>query len=299
MAIHKELWVNQINENFYPNDDFLRYFTDYSAFVSADVLHIPVIGADPTIDKNKDGVYTDDDVTPRVDSVTDKTLDVYTSRPQLLQLDDAIETSYDKMESIIQQHRNTIRKAVALDALFDCSPNDSQSATMPVILTTGAAVSTGTNTRRKRLTVADIIAIKERFDDLDYPQEGRNLVLSPKHFSDLLLLDVQTFKNITDLQNGEPQRFAGFNIFTSSATTKYKYESGVYSKLAKDSAVADKADSSFVFCTCSAYKADGNTAMFHRANDPLLRGDALNFEKRFAAGRVDGRGIGVIVSDIS
>ena len=86
----------------------------------------------------------------------------------------------------------------------------------PVIGTTGDVVS-----GRKRLSIEDILNLKERFDDFDLPQENRYLVLNPKHLSDLILFDVKAFKNILDIVNGVPQRFAGFNILQTTATPIY------------------------------------------------------------------------------
>ncbi len=71
------------------------------------------------------------------------------------------------------------------------------------------------------MTVEDILNLKERFDDANVPLEGRVLVLNPRHLSDLILFDVKAFKDITDVVEGQPKRFAGFSILQTTATPMY------------------------------------------------------------------------------
>ena len=49
MAINKEVWINQIKENFYPDDSFLQKAVNYDEFVDNDRLHVPISGLDPEV----------------------------------------------------------------------------------------------------------------------------------------------------------------------------------------------------------------------------------------------------------
>jgi hypothetical protein len=62
------------------------------------------------------------------------------------------------------------------------------------------------------LSFDDILNLKERFDNVGVPLESRYLILHPSHLTDLIRLDVRAFKDITDIVNGQPKRFAGFGI---------------------------------------------------------------------------------------
>ncbi len=55
--------------------------------------------------------------------------------------------------------------------------------------------------------------------EIDCPLDKRCLVLNHRHIEDLILFDTKAFKDITDFVNGQPKRFAGFNIlqFTKTA----------------------------------------------------------------------------------
>ena len=137
---------------------------------------------------------------------------------------DAIEYSYDKLESVIRQHRSTLRKAVTMKSTHAIA-RQVDTLDTPLVTTSGAEVN-----GRLRLTFAYILALKECFDDADIPQDRRYLVLHPKHVSDLLLEDMRLFKDLTNIKDGEPLKFAGFGCFSCSTMPTYSTEGG---KLAK------------------------------------------------------------------
>lgn len=68
----------------------------------------------------------------------------------------------------------------------------------------------------RRLSFEDILHLKRLFDNADVPFEDRYLVLHPSHLTDLILLDVKAFKDITDIVNGQLKKFAGFGILQFS-----------------------------------------------------------------------------------
>ena len=186
MALNKEIWLNQIREGFYPDDSFLQKLTNYDAFVENDKIHIASAGIDPKVLINNTTypiavVGRDDD-----DCVFE--LDKFETENTIVRRPDAIEYSYDKLESVIRQHRSTLRKAVTMKATHAIAPQTDTDDT-PIVTTSGDITGT-----RKRLTFADILALKERFDDADIPQDRRYLVLHPKHVSDLLLEDLKIFR---------------------------------------------------------------------------------------------------------
>jgi hypothetical protein len=148
------------------------------------------------------------------------------------------------------------------------------------------------------MTFGDILAIKERFDNADIPLEDRFLVLHPSHLTDLILLDVKTFKDITDIVNGVPKKFAGFSILQFSKTAKYDTDT-----LEKIPFVDNQVEPgtnetfcSFAFQSGEVMKADGEVYMYIRENDPEQRGTIVGFDKRFIALPIRNKGIGAIIS---
>ena len=186
-------------------------------------------------------------------------------------------------------HRNKLRARTAEKAAHAFAPLKDSEFT-PVISTTGETSGT-----RKRMSVEDILLLKERFDSVDIPLEERYLVLNPKHLSDLILFDVRAFKDLTDIVDGKPKRFAGFNVLQTSATPFYNatsLEKIAFTKTPGDTDVF----CSFAFQKEEVMKADGTVHMYAKYDDPEERGTIVGFDKRFIAVPIRNKGIGAIVS---
>lgn len=288
MALNKEIWISQILEGFYPDDSFLQKPVNYSAFVENDRLHIAAAGIDPKVLVNNT-TYPIKSVN-RDDSDNEIVLDKFETENTIVRRPDAIEYSYDKLESVIRQHRATLRKSVAMKAIHAYAPASDTTDT-PVILTTGLTVG-----GRKRMTFADILTLKERFDEAEIPLEERYLVLHPKHVSDLLLEDIELFKDLTNIKDGEPFKFAGFGCFSFAQMPTYKTETMVLKKVPFEEEKTEQF-ASVAFYAKEVMKADGDIYMYASEDDPNERATIVGFDKRFVALPIRGKGIGAIVSD--
>lgn len=288
MALQKEIWVNQIKENFYPDSSFLNFVRDFSAMVEFDAINIAEAGVDPEVLINSNTYPIR--IKQRVDNNQRIELDKFETENTLVRRPEVIEYSYDQLESVLMGHRNTLRASTARKAAHAFAPMEN-GAYSPVISTTGEKTRDG----RKRLTVADILALKEEYDMMDVPLEMRYLVLNPRHVSDLILFDTKAFKDIVDLVDGKPRRFAGFNMLQTSVTPTYNA-----TNLKKVAFGAEKATTdtfcSFSYCSDEVMKADGEIYLYSRYDDPEQRGTIVGFDKRFVAMPIRNRGIGAIVS---
>lgn len=289
MALNKQVWIKQILEGFYPDDSFLTKATDYSQFVENERLHIASAGIDPKVIINNSTYPIG--IVDREDDDNEITLDTFATENTIVRRPEAIEYSYNKLESVIRQHRATLRKSVAMKAIHAYAPTSDTDGT-PLTLTTGELVS-----GRHRLCFGDILTLKERFDDAEIPLEERYLVLHPKHVSDLLLADMDFFKELTNIKDGEPTKFAGFGVFSFAQMPTYRLTDGILTKVPFN---AEKADgdvfASVAFYAKEVMKADGNTKMYSREDDPEQRGTIVGFDKRFVALPIRGKGVGAIVS---
>lgn len=285
--LNKEVWVEQLKENFYPDSSFLKYVRDFSTLVENDAINMASAGVDPKVLINNTTYPIP--VSMRVDKPIRLELDKFETENTLVHRPEVIEYSYDQLESVIMGHRNTLRSKTAEKAAHAFAPHE-DTADTPVISTTGETVG-----NRKRLSVVDILSLKERFDLLDIPLDKRYLVLNPSHLSDLILFDVKAFKDIVDIKDGVPQRFAGFNMLQTSITPKYN---STNNKKVAFGSVASSTDTfcSFAFYSDEVMKADGEVYMYIRMDDPELRGTIVGFDKRFIAVPIRNKGIGAIVS---
>ena len=285
MSLNKEIWVNQIQENFYPETSFLTRVKDFSEHVNANKLHIPSAGIDPKVLINNNTYPIT--VVGREDEDCEIPLDKFETENTLVRRPEALEYSYDKLESVIGQHRNTLQTHTARKTIHAFAPSSDSKGT-PIISTTGEVYN-----GRKRLCANDILTLKERFDDALIPLENRWLVLSPKHVSDLLREDLKLFKEITDLRNGEPFKFAGFGFYSFPYMPTYRGGAKVgYTETAQDEDVF----ASVAFYGGEVMKADGDIHAYMLEDDPRERATIVGFDKRFIAMPIRNKGIGAIVS---
>lgn len=288
MALNKEVWENQLMENFYPERSFLRRVLDFSGHVNANKLHIPSSGIDPKVLINNTTYPIS--VVGREDDDCEIPLDKFETENTLVRRPEAIEYSYEKLESVIRQHRSTLQAQTARKAVHAFAPS-ADSVDTPVIHTTGESYN-----GRLRLTTQDILTLKERFDDALIPLEDRYIILSPKHVTDLLHEDLKLFKDITDLRNGEPFKFAGFGFYSFPYMPTYRADQKV-----SYNAAAESGDTfaSVAFYGREVMKADGELHAYMLEDDPRERGTIVGFDKRFIAMPIRNKGIGAIISTLT
>ncbi len=271
MALNKEVWINQIMEGFYPDDSFLQKAKDFSGFVENDRLHIASAGIDPKVLINNT-TYPIKTV-EREDDDNEIVLDKFETENTLVRRPEAIEYSYDKLESVISQHRATLRKSVAMKAIHAYAPT---------------------------ADTTDTLALKERFDDADIPLTDRYIVLHPKHVTDLLLQDTELFKNLTNIKDGKPFQFAGFGFYSFAQMPVYSVKDGALTKVAFNAVKPANAQfASVAFYAGEVMKADGEIYMYSKEDDPGERATIVGFDKRFVALPIRGKGIGAIVSALT
>ncbi|MFZ4547542.1 MAG: hypothetical protein ACOYN4_08910 [Bacteroidales bacterium] len=288
--MNKQVWVDQLMENFYPDSSFLKHAKDFSSMVENDSINIAAAGLDPDVLINNTTYPIA--IVQRVDTPIKIDLDKFETKNTLVRRPDAIEYAYNQLESVLMGHRNTLRAQTAIKAAHAFAPAGNTTDT-PVIKTTGTLAS-----GRRPLTIDDILSLKEKFDDANIPLEGRILVLNTKHLSDLIKLDITSFKDITDITNGLPKTFAGFGILQLSKTAYFNATTLVKLGYGATPAGTDSF-CSFAFHSNEVMKADGEVYMYMRENDPELRGTIVGFDKRFIAVPIRNKGIGAIVSALS
>lgn len=289
MALNKQIWVNHLMKNFYPEASFLNYATDFSALVEYDKLHLAEVGVDPEVLINNTTYPIA--TAERTDTDLEITLDLFETTNTLVREPEAVEMAFDKLDSVIYGHRQTLKTSTGKKAAHAFAPLK-DTVNTPVIETSGQTVD-----GEKRMTFADVLKLKRRFDSLDYPIDERYLVLDPKHTEELMLEDIKAFKDLTDFVEGKPKRFAGFNILEFTKNPKYDpttKEKIPFGAVEPQNAVV----SSFAFCKSEVMKADGTLNMYSTLNDPKERATIIGFDKRFIALPIRGKGVGAIITSL-
>jgi len=286
--LRKEVWVNQLTKNFYPDSTFLKYAKDFSALVENDAINMTDVGVDPDVLINNTTYPIA--ISERVDAPLRIELHLFETENTLVRNPDAIEYAYNKLENVIMGHRNVLRSKTAEMGAHAFAPTQDTLFT-PVLITSGENFN-----GRKRLTIEDILYLKERYDGVDIPLEDRYLVLHPSHLSDLILLDVKAFKDIADFKNGLPNRLAGFNILQFSKPAIYDFTTKVKKSFGTVLVPETDTFSSFSFHGEEVMKADGTVKMYDRKDDPEQRATIVGFDKRFIAVPIRNKAIGAILS---
>jgi hypothetical protein len=285
MALNKQVWTSQLMRNFYPEYLFLTYAQDFTNLVENDKIHIPEMGADPNVLINN--ITYPIAVTERVDIDQEITLDEFDTENTMVRNAEAVEMAYDKVESVIYGHKQTLSAETASKAAHAYSPN-ANTINTPVIITTGEDNGEG----YKRMLPKDILKLGKLWTKNNIPLDGRYLVLDPDHLEDLIEFDLKAFKDITDLVDGKPKRFGGFNILVFANNPRYNATTLVKSAFGS----VTGAPSSFAFHNKEVMKADGSVKMFSTIDDPKERASIIGFNKRFVAMAIRNKGIGAIVS---
>jgi len=288
-TLNKQIWISQIMEKFYPKASFLNYTIDMSGNVDNDKINLADCGFDPEVLINNTTYPIS--VAKRIDLPISIELDLYETENTLVRSPDAVELAYEKLESVIRGHRMTLQAKSGQKAAHAFSPS-ADTANTPILVTTGDDNGEGF----RRLVPENILKLKKKYDLLEVPFEDRYLVLDPNHVEDLIMYDLKAFKGITDFVNGNPNRFAGFNILQYTRMAKYNLPA----KTKMPFGAIDDADTtygSFSFSKQEVMKADGTMKMYEKIDDPEQRATIVGFDKRFIALPIRNKAIGAIIAD--
>ncbi len=220
-------------------------------------------------------------------------LDKYQTKVTPITDDELQGLAFDKIDAVTKTHRTAITKAKYKRAIWNIAPAENTSTT-PVLLTTGADDGTG----RKRITFADIVAMKKQFDDAEVPEEGRRLVLSTDHVNDILLFDNVFKEKYSNEQTGKIMNLAGFDVYSYVATPYF--DAATKKRKAFGAAPAEgDFKASVAFYAPRVVKAAGILKMYNSEakSSPSTQKSTLNFRHYFIAMPSKKEAIGAIVSD--
>lgn len=287
-TLNKQIWISQIMEKFYPEASFLNFAKDMSENVEYDKINLADCGFDPEVLINNTTYPIA--VAERTDTPLSIELSLYETENTLVRSPQAVELAYDKLESVIYGHRMALRAMAGNKSAHAYTPTQDTTNT-PVLITTGDNNGDGF----KRLVPEDILKLKKRYDLLEVPFENRYLVLDPNHVEDLILYDLKAFKDITDFKDGQPNRFAGFNILQYTRTAKFDFTTRQklpFGAVANENTVF----SSFSFSSEEVMKAMGDMKMYEKIDDPEQRATIVGFDMRFIALPIRNKAIGAIMA---
>ena len=266
-----------------PDTSFLSRSVNMDEHVHANVLHLQEAGVDPK-------VLVDNDVWPipvatRDDIPLELTLHTFDTENTLVRNVEEMESSYNKMESVVRSHRNSLIKNIAKHAAYNWCPSENSDMT-PVVVSVGAVNKSGL----KRISFEDILTMEAKFRALDVDMDSLVVVLNSVHLADLQAEDLKLYKEV--LASG---KIFNSKLFTFSGLPYFDTTTG--KKKAFGSAIAETdTQASLMYCETEVCLARGTTEVFVRYKDPKERGDIIGFQQRAMALPIRGKYIGAIYS---
>lgn len=224
MALQTEVWIKDIQENLYMENDFLKYATNDSVWVNNKTVHVPQAGSAPGVEKNRSSLPAS--IAGRTDTELTYDISSYTTDPQVIQRFEEVQLSYDKRNSILMNMMEAIRFTFAQQILYSWAPSGAtrQVRTSGSTSTLNLPNSTATGSR-KMITVADITALKQILDNDRIPKKGRVLLVPDYMYNtDILNISgiVQAYSfGAPVMPEGVVARLMGFDIITRPEVLTY------------------------------------------------------------------------------
>ena len=278
----KQVFTDILMKKLYPDGSWLSRFGNYDEFVDNNVINMTEIGADP--DVVKDNATWPLTPTQRTDTGIAIPLATFDTKPTHITNVEELETNYNKCESAVQQHVAKLRDSIYKSACYNVAPA-SHDAKTPVLRTSGADRGDGS----KRLTFADVLALRTAFNKAHLPVENRILLLNPDHEADLILEDANRYNAV--MQSG---KIAGFDVYVYSDTPFYTTTGSKSAATATSGKI-----SSVAFCTSETMRALGDIEGEPEKRWADYRGWLFGAQVRFVAQPIRTLGYGAIVDAAS
>jgi len=274
-GVYQEVWTGELVKKLRAGTvaTWLDGIPDYSDKAENDVIHLVDVGADPDVLVNNTTYPIPIQNLPDADIAI--SLDKFQTKATRITDDELYAISYEKMASVKERHGDSILENKFKKAIHAMAPQENKDKT-PVLETTGENVD-----GRRRLTRQDIIRLKDKFDKMEVPTEGRRLVLCSDHVNDLLAQDQKFAEQYYNYTTGKIANMYGFEI--------YEYVSCPYFTTASKKKDFGKApvegeyQASVAFYTKRMFKATGSTKMYFQEakTSPTTQENLMNFRHYF------------------
>lgn len=281
-GVNKEIWIDKLKELFYSPVGWLDGVDDWSEFVEYNTINFASVGTNPVILKNNASWPIV--AVQRTDNALTVVLDTYDSTTTRVRNVEEIEAAPNKLESVIKQHRSMLLQEITSECMWNYSPASAAAGAIALTGANRAAVIGAQTTVASTMTLDDIAGLQERWNNLDFTQEGRILILSPYHLRDLMKTDATLLKQFTNLKAGEPLPLFGIDVYAGGSNVPL-YTKTTLAKKAYAAAPDNTNDcvASIALSKKEVMKCDGTIEMFSRekGTNPEQRSDEVGFQKRF------------------
>lgn len=282
-----EIWEGRVRQTLENGAvaDFLDGVSELDGDVTQmgeeNIIHIPTSEFNPEVLINNKTYpiaienYTDDEVIVK--------LDKYQTKATKVTDDQVMGASYNKIDAVTKTHTNAINARKYKKAIHALAPDDNTAKT-PVLQIKGT-----------ECTYEDLVALKDKCDELEWPEEGRRLVLCNKHWN-ALLKDRKNFGDqLINYKKGEVAPIiAGFEIKKYIASPHY---AGTKKKAFGEAPASGDNPASVCFVVDNIRKKTGLTKQYfsEAKSDTVNQANLLNYRHYFIAVPVEKKFIAALI----
>ena len=310
--IPQEFWSSYIVEKLRRTNPHIMLCFDESKYVmGGSIVYLPQAGAKPNVVKNRGfGAAT---AVQRGDTAVMYALDVFTTDPTAITVAEAMEISYEKTDSVLADHTDTLAEAIGDELTFNwikgVKPAAGGGTTIEYLPASRQIATTGDSTAvnsvdgqtgtRKACTYKEFDIMQATFNKDSVPALERYAMLESfmlKEFQNSLTSNqMAAFQATADLANGVVGKYAGFTILERSSVLAIQ-ANGTFRVPGEAIGATDNLASIF-WQKQSVTKALGDTRLFQDTDNPLYYGDIHSGLVKMGGRcrREDWKGIGLIV----
>lgn len=278
MAVQKENWVNYIMKNLFRDNEFLtKCYREDDYVLNGTVVHIPQAGAKPTVVKNRSSFPAT--AVQRTDTDVTYPLDYYTTTPTHITDAEKKEVSYDKMDSVLGEHVDSLNDVVADDIIYKWAPTTAATIIRTTGVADGVALAPSATLTRKALKAIDLRTAQATMNKLGVPKNDRYALIPEDMLTQLMndaALTSSQLQLLIDVKEGKVVKLYGFEIMS-------RIYAGIYDNtgtpVPKDPTAAGAAtDNLSVLCwqKNAVALAQGSIDFFSKEKDPQFYGDVYS-----------------------
>lgn len=216
MAIAKEVWVADIKEMLFPDNNFMLKSEDFAADTDAKFIHITNSVQLPGGEEDRNHSNTPATAERLVDDEVIMRVHEFTTTPTKIPNIDEIEVNYDKRRSVSKRHTDVIRNLMAKRVAFEWLPTQAANILRCDGDVVVGKVPTATG-NRKLPSIEQFSKAAGMLDDMEVPDDGRCAMipsywyryLIEKHWKDLV--NMEKVGNAA-LEEGKIMSLFGFEL---------------------------------------------------------------------------------------
>lgn len=284
MALQTEVWARDLAKKLFPDNMFMNAAIDDTVWINNNKVHLPQAGAPPNVEVNRTTIPAT--VTTRTDDELEYSMKEFSSDPVRIRDLEAIEISYNKRDSVLEQHGQAINEKIARWMAYWWAPTLAAS----FVRTTGAdrvAFTAGATGNRKKITLDDWLGARRLLDNMDVPDDGNRYALVPAEmYNDMLSIDKvlsAEYNQMGRLPKGVINEIFGIKIFKRSAGVSYSNAGTPVLRTPDDSALTTANAGIIIWHSSFTRRAKGSTEIYYDEKNPTIYGSVFS-----AAGRAGG-----------